>query len=109
MTTRSRAQVDKDIARRQAGIKVKPSGSGGGPQRKVTTRSTAQVDKDAHRRALGVKVAPRGRLSDASTGRLDNIGAGRARSGGALGGISGTKGSKFIPSDHPRDTRGKFR
>jgi hypothetical protein len=98
MTARSRAQVDKDIARRQAGIKVKPAGGGAqGPAQKLTPRSTAQVDKDAHRRALGQKVAPRGRLSDAATGRLDGL---RARA---------VPDGKFNPSQHPRDTRGKFR
>lgn len=109
MTARSRAQVDKDIARRQAGIKVKPQGSGGqSPQKSLpgkpgAARSVAQVDKDAHRRALGVKVAPRGRLSDAATGRLDKIGAERARSQGAVGGVKGTKGRKY-----DRDRIGRF-
>ena len=104
MTSRSRAQVDKDIARRQAGIKVKPSGSSGQrPAKKLTERSAAQVDKDAHRRALGQKVAPRGRLSDAATGRLSDIGGSKARSNGAIGGIAGTKGRKY-----DRDRIGRF-
>jgi hypothetical protein len=80
------------------GIKVEPRGAGTQmPAKKVSVRSAAQVDKDAHRRALGQKVGPRGRLSDAATGRLDGL---RARA---------VPGGKFNPSQHPRDTRGKFK
>lgn len=97
MTARSREQVDKDIARRQAGIRVAPTGSGSGTARKVTpgrtpsVRSTAQVDKDVHIRTMGGKVPARGRLSDAATGRLSH--GNRARSGNAIG-KAGTKGQK---------------
>lgn len=104
MTTRSRAQVDKDIARRQAGIKVPVSGQVAArkitPGRTPSIRSTGQVDKDIHIRSLGGKVAARGRLSDAATGRL---GASTARSGGALGGLKGTAGRKY-----DRDRIGRF-
>lgn len=102
MNGRTAAEVEKDAARRRAGIKVQPQGSAAQrPARKLTERSAAQVDKDAHRRQLGQKVQPRGRLSDAAAGRGAYSAAAKARSGGALGGMAGTKGQK-------RDRIGRF-
>lgn len=104
MNGRTAAEVEKDAARRRAGIRVEPRGNGvQKPQRNLggrpgAPRSAAQVDKDASRRAAGIKVAPRGRLSDAATGRLSA--ANLARSGGAVN-KGGTKGQK-------RDRIGRF-
>ena len=94
MTGKSRQQVDKEIHIRRLGGKVKDTPAQRSvkslkPGKLPSLRTAAQVDKDAHIRVMGGKVAPRGRLSDAATGRL--------------------KGTKFSPTLHPRDRKGRFK
>jgi hypothetical protein len=95
MTSKSRAQVDKEIHIRRLGGKVKVAGTVSNTPhaaRKVQIpkpRSVAQIDKEVLARQMGRKVPARGRLSDAATGRLH--------------------GTSFDSGEHPRDRKGRFR
>jgi hypothetical protein len=87
---KSTSQVDKEIHIRRLGGKVAgpPGASRKIPVKRPAARSAAEVDKDVLRRTMGVTTPARGKLSDASTGRL--------------------KGTKFDPRKHHRDLIGRF-